>query len=147
VSSDGVYFARFPSISLQPDPVGAFAEVDPSDYHNFAGDQLIGVGTGFDLHDLLDDPLVLNTTIDLTDVRFVRIMDVVGDGSTTDQAGQPIYDPYPTAFEAGGFDAEAVGVLHNAPEPQTIHLLVVGVIALIALAGIRNRRNPCVPSR
>jgi len=147
VSSDGVDFARFPSTSLETTPVDTFDVVDPSDYHNLAGDQMIGIGTGFDLHDLWDDPLVQNATLDMTDVRFVRIVDVVGDGSTTDQAGEPIYDPYETAFASGGFDAEAVGVLHTAPEPQTIHLLMVGVVALIGMTGIRNRRNPCVSAR
>jgi hypothetical protein len=72
---------------------------------------------------------------------------VIGDGSTVDRFGQPIYDPYSTAFPSGGFDAEAVGVLHTAPEPQTVHLLTVGVVALIAVARVRRRRDPCVPAR
>jgi hypothetical protein len=147
VSSDGFDFVRFPATSLQASPVDTFDVVDPSDYHNLAGDQLIGVGTGFDLHDLWDDPLVQNATLDLTDVRFVRIVDVVGDDSTTDQFGEPIYDPYVTDFAAGGFDAEAVGVLHSAPEPQAAQLLMVGVITLIGLSEIRRRRNPCDSAR
>ncbi len=147
VSTNGLDFARFPPTSLQASPVGAFAVVDPTDYHNLAGDQLIGFGTGFDLGDLWDDPLVQNATLDLTDVRFVRIVDVVGDGSTADQAGEPIYDPYATAFAAGGFDAEAVGVLHTAPEPRTVQLLAVGVAALIGAARARDRRkNPWLAS-
>jgi hypothetical protein len=144
VSTDGLDFARFPATSLQASPVGAFAVVDPTDYHNLAGDQLIGFGTGFDLGDLWDDPLVQNATLDLTDVRFVRIVDVIGDGSTVDQASEPIYDPYATAFASGGFDAEAVGVLHTAPEPRSVQLLAVGVAALIGAARARERRkNPC----
>ncbi len=147
VSSNGLDFARFPSTSLQADPVLGLGVLDPSDYHNLAGDQMIGFGTGFDLRDLANDPLVLNATLALTDVRFVRIVDVIGDGSTVDRAGQSIYDPYATAFPSGGFDAEAVGVLHTAPEPQTVHLLAVGVVALIAVARARLRRDPCVPAR
>jgi hypothetical protein len=147
VSSNGLDFARFPSTSLQATPVSTFEVLDPSNYHNLAGDQLIGFGTGFDLRDLANDPLVLNATLELTDVRFVRIVDVIGDGSTIDRTGQPIYDPYATAFPSGGFDAEAVGVLHTAPEPQTVHLLAVGVVALVAVARARRRRNPCVPAR
>lgn len=143
VSSNGLDFARFPATSFQAIPVDTFEVLDPSDYHNLAGDQLIGFGTGFDLHDLWDDPLVLSATLDLTDVRFVRIIDVIGDGSKLDQFGEPIYDPYPTAFASGGFDAEAVGVLHTAPEPGVVPLLTIGAIALVGLAGTRNRREPC----
>lgn len=143
VSSDGVDFARFPATSLQAGAIDTFEVLDPTDYHNLAGDQLIGFGTGFDLHDLWDHPLVQNATLDLTDVRFVRIVDVIGDGSTIDQFGEQIYDPYATAFASGGFDTEAVGVLHTAPEPQTVHLLMTGVVALIGLGGRRNRRDPC----
>ena len=144
VSTDGLDFARFPSTSLQAIPVSAFGVVDPSDYHNLAGDQMIGVGTGFDLRDLIEDPLVLDTTVELTDIRFVRIIDVVGDGSTLDQGGLPIFDPYATAFASGGFDAEAVGVLHTAPEPDRALLLAVGVMALIGFARRRDPRSPCV---
>jgi hypothetical protein len=146
VSSNGFDFVRFPSTSLQASPVGSFGVVDPSDYHNLAGDQLIGYGTGFDLGELWDHPLVQNGTLLLTDVRFVRIVDVIGDGSTLDAADQPIYDPYETAFPSGGFDAEAVGVLHSAPEPKIIQLLAVGVVSLIAAARARDRRkNLCDP--
>jgi hypothetical protein len=74
-------------------------------------------------------------------------VDVIGDGSTFDQFGQPIYDPYATDFASGGFDAEAIGVLHTAPEPQTLPLLMVGVTTLIGLARTRNRRIPCVSAR
>jgi hypothetical protein len=37
-------------------------------------------------------------------------VDAVGDGCTTDSLGNPIYDPYPTAFSSGGFDLDAVEV-------------------------------------
>ncbi len=147
VSTNGSDFARFPATSLQASPVGTFEVVDPTDYHNLAGDQPIGFGTGFDLGELWDNPLVQTAKLELTDVRFVRIVDVVGDGSTVDRVGQPIYDPYETAFAPGGFDAEAVGVLHTAPEPRIVDLLAVGVAALIGAAFARNRWNPCVPAR
>ena len=143
VSTNGSDFVRFPTTSLQAIPVSAFGVVDPSDYHNFAGDQLIGVGTGFDLHDLIDDPLVRNATVALTDIRFVRIVDVVGDGSTFDGAGEPVFDPYATSFAAGGFDAEAVGILHTAPEPDGGMLLTFGVIVLVAAARVRGRQRSC----
>jgi hypothetical protein len=147
VSSNGFDFVRFPATSLQATPVSAFGVVDPSDYHNFAGDQMIGVGTGFDLHELIDDPLVQGASVALTDIRFVRIVDVIGDGSTFDQAGEAIFDPYATAFAAGGFDAEAVGVLHTAPEPAGVLLLASGVITLVAAARVRGRQRSCASRR
>lgn len=149
VSTDGIDFARFPSTSLQPTLVGPFGVVDPSDYDNLAGDQMIGVGTGFDLHELSDHPLVLDTTIELTDVRFVRVVDVIGDGSTTDDGGMSIYDPYATPFASGGFDAEAVGVLHTVPEPGSLPSLGAGLMALVLVVRtrVRDRRGSCPPAR
>ncbi|MBC8187927.1 MAG: hypothetical protein H8E78_06945 [Proteobacteria bacterium] len=149
VSTDGIDFARFPSTSLQPTLVGPFGVVDPSDYDNLAGDQMIGVGTGFDLHELSDHPLVLDTTIELTDVRFVRVVDVIGDGSTTDDGGLSVYDPYATPFASGGFDAEAVGVLHTVPEPGGLPSLGAGlmVLVLVARTRVRDRRGSCPPAR
>ena len=44
-------------------------------------------------------------------IRWVRVVDVVGDGSCTDSFGNVIYDPYPT-IGSGGFDLEAVGVIN-----------------------------------
>ncbi len=147
VSTDGLDFARFPAISLRATPVSGFGVVDPDDYHNLAGDQMIGVGTGFDLRDLVDDPLVQDATVELTDIRFVRIVDVIGDGSTLDQLGQPIYDPYATAFAAGGFDAEAVGVLHTVPEPELGLLLASGVVVLVGVTRARGRQRLCDSGR
>ena len=144
VSTDGVDFTRFPAVSLQATSVSAFGVVDPSDYDNFAGDQMIGVGSGFDLHDLIDDPLVQDATVALTEIRFVRIIDVIGNGSSFDDLGQPIYDPYATAFASGGFDAEAVGVLHTVPEPGKASGLLIGMLVLLGAAEARRGRKPCV---
>lgn len=142
VSSNGLDFVRFPSTSLQATPVSGdfpIEPVDPTDYHNLAGDQPLGLGTGFDLADLRDDPRVRDGTLDLTDVRFVRLVDVVGDGSTHDASGLPLYDPYPTPFAAGGFDAEAVGVIHDVPEPGLASGLASGLALLATMARGRRR--------
>ncbi|MFP6654586.1 MAG: PEP-CTERM sorting domain-containing protein [Myxococcota bacterium] len=144
VSTDGVDFVRFPALSLQATPVSAFGVVDPSDYHNLAGDQMVGVGSGFDLHDLIDDPLVQDATVALTEIRFVRIIDVIGDGSTFDELGQPIYDPYATAFASGGFDVEAIGVLHTVPEPGRASGLSIGFLVMLGAVQARRGRKPCV---
>jgi hypothetical protein len=138
VSSNGVDFARFEATSFRTTRVDGFEAIDPADYENFAGDQPLGQGTGFDLNELANDPLVTSGALDLDDVRYVRLVDVVGNGSTFDANGQPIYDPHPTAFPSGGFDADAVGVLH-APEPGAQVMLAAGVGCLALLA----RRRWC----
>ncbi len=142
VSSNGVDFARFAATCLQPDPVEGGGVIDPSDYHNLAGKHPLDQGTGFDLADLASDPLVGTGLLDLDLVTHVRLVDVIGDGSTLDAANRAVYDPYPTAFASGGFDVDAVGVLH-LPEPLPAWALAAGALALI---GARRRRQ-CAPRR
>ncbi len=120
VSTDGINFVRFPSHSLSPAPVGSFATIDPTNIDNLAGKHVnneggLWLGTPFDLADLADQPDVLSGSVDLLNINYVKIIDVVGDGSTFDSQGNPVYDPYPTSFAAGGFDLDAVAVL-NIPE-------------------------------
>ncbi len=137
VASDGVAFARFPATALNPFPVASFDPLDPTDYHGLAGRHEFGLGTGFDLAALATDPLVVAGEIDLLDVRYVRVVDVVGDGSRVDRSGRPIYDPYATAFAAGGFDVEAVAALYVF-EPGLASGLLAGVSGLgIAVPGRR----------
>jgi len=81
-------------------------------------------GTPFDLARLAGHPSVTNGSVDLDNIQYVRITDVVGDGTTTDDDGRPIYDPYfdalngyPAAAPASmldGFDLRGVGVIHSA---------------------------------
>ncbi len=139
VSSNGVDFIRFDALSLRDTPVASFGSIDPSDDRNLAGDQPIDLGTGFDLAELQETSLAVAGLLDLGDVRYVRIIDVIGNGSTFDAEGWPIYDPYPTAFASGGFDLQAVGVIHPAPEPGSVTLLASGVAGL---AGLARHRGP-----
>jgi hypothetical protein len=120
VSTNGEDFVRFPSVNLIPGspPLGGFGCIDPTYVHNVAGKHPNGnddrdEGTPFDLHDLLNDPLVMDGTVDLTNIHHVRLVDVVGDGSTFDSLGNPMWDPYPTPFGTGGADADAVGLLNK----------------------------------
>lgn len=110
VSSDGVHFLRFPNRSLTPDPVGAFQipAVDTTRVDGLAGKYAAGYGTPFDLAALPDDP-----HLDKAHVRYVRIVDIVGDGTALDSTGAPIYDPFQTELTAG-FDLDAIGVIHQA---------------------------------
>lgn len=107
VSSDGVNFFRFPVSSKTLYLVGAFGAVDPTDIDGFAGKYKGGYGTPFDLGELPASPL-----LDKRNVRFVRIVDIIGDGSVKDRDGLPIYDPTPTVG-SGGFDLDAIGVIHQ----------------------------------
>jgi hypothetical protein len=140
VSSDGVNFARFPATSLRATPVAGGEVIDPTDYHNLAGKHPIDRGTGFDLAELAAHPLVTGGQLDLDDVAYVRLVDVIGNGSTFDAAGHPVYDPYPTAYASGGFDANAVGV----PEPNRAQMLAIGALWVGALS---RRRHACARSR
>jgi len=112
VSSDGTNFFRFPSHTLATDPLPAypFDPMEPESYGGLAGKHLQGFGTPFDLRTLAGFP-----GLDLRRVTHVRIVAIPGDGSRTDTFGHPIYDPHPTTG-SGGFDLDAVGVLHPLVE-------------------------------
>jgi hypothetical protein len=138
VSSDGINFVAFPALSLVPSPVGGFGSVDATDVAQVAGKYRGGFGTPFDLEQLRD-----RSGIDLNDVRYVKIADIVGDGSAANKltpaslayylgvgeaelpgalvtlaenAPAAIYDVYPTIGSAG-FDLDAVAVMNAAPIP------------------------------
>jgi len=115
VSTNGVDFVRFPSVSLVNQAVGPYGTLDTSLATNLAGlhPNAYGecLGTAFDLDILKHCPEVLDGAIDLQDIRFVRLVDIPGNGSYTDSTGHPIYDQWPT-IGSGGFDLEAIGVLH-----------------------------------
>ncbi len=139
VSSDGINFFRFPTVSYTPSAVGAFGNIDPTYIDGFAGKYRAGFGTSFDL-DLLKGTVGL----DINNVGYVRLVDVWGDGRELDNAtaaqGGPhkIYDPYKTTGSAG-FDLEAVGVMNftqiaAVPETETYAMMLMGlgVFGLIA---------------
>lgn len=116
VSTDGEHFVRFPAVSnLQTDSqITTTSYSDASFIHNLAGKYLANYGTPFDLEDLRD-----SNGIDMNEIRYVRIVDVVGsleeEFSNVDHLGNIINDPWPTAFPSSGFDLDAVGVLHQNP--------------------------------
>jgi len=142
VSSDGVHFARFPSVSLTPGPVGAYGTIELSNVFNLAGKHPNGggvcTGTPFDLADLADEPLVRDATVDVNNIRYVRIVDIPGSGHFQDAAmfhidpasspgwlaytvNHPVYDAWPT-FGSGGFDLDAIGFLHEQTYSADINL-------------------------
>lgn len=114
VSSDGVNFVGFPSVSLTQThtQTGGFGMLDPTKIHNLAGKYRQGYGVPFDLDDIKGSP-----DICLNNIRYVRITDVVGiieePYCTFDSHGNRINDPWPTPFYNGGFDLDAVGIING----------------------------------
>jgi hypothetical protein len=122
VSSDGVNFSRMPSFCRRATQPGPWDSSDPADFYNLAGNFL--GGTGFDLNDLLlaDDALVQAGTVDLQNIQYLRIVDVVGDitgpGGSADFLGRPVADPYPTPGLSSGMDLTGAAVINSG---QTVH--------------------------
>ncbi|HSY62933.1 MAG TPA: DUF4465 domain-containing protein [Cytophaga sp.] len=114
VSSDGINYVRFPSISKTDatTQLGNNAQMDASLIYNLAGKYVANYGTPFDL-----EQLSAFTQLDLNNITHVKIIDVIGtidlQLSTKDSLGNPINDPYPTAFASCGFDLDAVGVINQ----------------------------------
>jgi hypothetical protein len=114
VSSDGIHFFRFPAISntdttIQTD---GFGLTDASKLHNLAGKYRAEYGTPFDLSDLTNDALLNKQSI-----THVKVIDVVGSIQnqycSRDANNHKINDPWPTGWGNGGFDLDAVGVIHQ----------------------------------
>jgi hypothetical protein len=115
VSSDTINFERFESVSLTQveQQVSTFGAVDARNLHNLAGKYRGGYGTPFDLADMQDHP-----GLDINHIVCIRIIDVIGtiidSIASYDSRGVLINDPWPTPFESGGFDLDAVGVINSA---------------------------------
>jgi hypothetical protein len=134
VSSNGTSWLRFPGLSTSPG-IGTFSGLDPTNFSGLAGTYPI-------------TPTVLGTPFDLSvfqgaadSVRYVRIVDIIGNGSVPDVIGNPIHDPSPTTSPGGGFDLSGVGVVHLAPipEPGTYALMAAGLVVVLTIARRRRR--------
>ncbi len=114
VSSNGSDYLRFPSRSLTLAAVGGLGTIDPSNAFNLAGKHGNGYGkswgTPFDLSQLASDPLVIGGQVNLEAIRYVRIVDIPGNGAFSDSQNSPIFDAWLTS-DSGGFDLEAVGAI------------------------------------
>ncbi|MBN2435916.1 MAG: hypothetical protein JXK07_11690 [Spirochaetes bacterium] len=108
VSSNGTDYVRFDSISLTREPVDGYGTLDPTLIHGLAGKYRQEYGTPFDLSELLYHRAVIDNRVDINAIRFIRIVDITGNGNDYDSFGNPIYDPYPTIGSVG-FDLDAVG--------------------------------------
>lgn len=111
-------WARFPVTCFVTNPVGRYDEMDVTKLDGFAGKHSLEAGTPFDLDWLRTHPNVLNGSVDLNHIAYVRLVDVIGDGTLTDDLGNAIYDPFD--YELGGywstdgFDLRGVGVINSA---------------------------------
>ena len=114
VSSDGVHFYRFPSVSNTPtdQQIGNSGGTDATKLHNLAGKYIVGWGTPFDLEELAG-----YSNLDINNITHVRIVDVVGSINplygTTDKNGHLVNDPYPTDFNSSGYDLSGVAIMNG----------------------------------
>ena len=143
--SDGDTWARFPTHSqtqttVQIDQASPTDNgIDPTNIDGFAGKYRAGWGTPFNLSLLAGTP-----NLDLQNIIAIRIVDVVGSidplYARHDSDGRVINDPWPTGFNTGGFDLDAVGVFHAAvPEPGLAASFALG---WLLLGSVRRRRAP-----
>jgi hypothetical protein len=126
VSSDGGNFTRFPNVDKNGQPATEpdlgypttwpYSVADPTLIYNLAGKHEnsngYSWGTPFDLNQLANSPAVLNGTLDLNNIQYVRLVEIPGSGAYTDSLGDPIYDPW-LAIGSPGFELQAVGVLNG----------------------------------
>jgi autotransporter-associated beta strand protein len=120
VSSDGVNFFRFPSVSLTQaaTQVGSYGNLDPTNLYNLAGKDPIGWGTPFDLGELAP---YASQGLNINAVTHVRLVDVVGsinpDYASYDSQGHVVNSPWhaPSAVGSEGFCLVGVGVVHERP--------------------------------
>ncbi len=114
VSSDGINYFRFPATSNTDTTTqtGSFGWTDATKINNLAGKYRGLYGTPFDLGDIPD-----NGMLNKQAVTHVKVIDVVGcmqdQFATRDMNHHKINDPWPTGFGSGGFDLDAVGVIHQ----------------------------------
>jgi hypothetical protein len=136
VSSDGTHFVRFPNTSLtqtttQVAQASATNGINATDIDGYAGKYRASWGTPFDLSILADSP-----GLDITQITAVRVVDVIGSidplYAQRDSAGRIINEPWPTPFRIGGFDLDAIGVIHEIPEPATGMLVIFGCLSVAA---------------
>lgn len=114
VSTNGVDFVRFENTSEIPtdQQIDNFTTSDCRMVNNLAGKYRQFYGTPFDLNELS-----ANSLIDINEINYIRLKDVIGSIDpaigAADSFGHLINDPYPTPFESGGFDLDAIGIIHQ----------------------------------
>ena len=135
VSSDGINYFRFPATSNTQDTVqiGSFGSVDATKIDNLAGKYRAAYGTPFDLQELSSQ-----SGLNINAITHVKIIDVVGCIQNTfasyDSHGHKVNDPWNTPFPSGGFDLDAIGVIHQA---------ATGILDVQNFTSIKMYPHPC----
>lgn len=125
VSSNGVDFYKFEATSntQSTTQVGTFSSVDATKINNLAGKYKAYWGTPFDLNELKN---IAN--LDVNSIKTIRITDVIGsidpNFATYDSQNNIINDPWPTPFETGGMDLDAIGVINNRENTGVVDIAV-----------------------
>lgn len=115
VSSNGIDFYRFPNQSLTPtdSQTGSFGISDPTQIDGYAGKYTGFYGVPFDLTQL--DQVA---GLDINHITHIKIIDVVGNINPTfatyDDSNRIVNDPYPTSFNSGGFDLDAIALIDSS---------------------------------
>ncbi len=131
VSSDGLNFFRFPATSLtdSANQTASFGTTDPTKINNLAGKYKSNYGTPFDLQELSG-----KAGLNINAVTHVKMIDVVGSVNklyaTYDSFGHKVNDPWPTAFGAGGFDLDAIGVINQNKTTGLNDVELVGSVSV-----------------
>jgi hypothetical protein len=112
VSSDGTHFARFDSAFQGTATPSTNSSGTAAQIGGLAGSYMVGYGTPFDLAALANAPAVRDGTVDLTAIQHVRVVDIIGDGTTRDSFGRGIVDPISSGPTAG-FDLDGIAVLNQ----------------------------------
>ncbi len=115
VSNDGINYYSFNAVcnqdTLSQIP-GAGVYLDARKINNLAGKYITYYGTPFDL-----DELGMILALDINNIHYIKIKDVVGSLNkqfcTRDINNHIINEPYPTPYPTGGFDLDAVAVIHQ----------------------------------
>lgn len=115
VSNDGITYYNFSAESYTDtinQVVGTGQYMDCRKVHNLAGKYISEFGTPFDLEELS-----MQFGLDVNNIHYIKIKDVIGtldnELCTRDYYEQKINDPYPTDFPTGGFDIDAIGIIHT----------------------------------
>lgn len=116
VSFDDEIYYRFPAhyLSSSENQIGPFdAAQHATEIDGLAGKYRVLYGTPFDIN------LLRSRFPNLNKIKKIKITDVCGSilpqWCQRDSAGNIINDPWPTPFETGGFDLDAIAALNQFP--------------------------------